>query len=88
MSITRFHVMRRTSMPSALPWWMWLSTSAASRLFATPIAWKSAGEVQVDVLHRHDLRVAAARGAALHCRTRDRAKARAGTTAPSSCRSD
>ena len=41
MSRTRFQFMRRSSMPSALPWWMWLSTSAASRLLATPIAWKS-----------------------------------------------
>ena len=41
MSITRFQVMRRTSIPSALPWWMWLSIRADSRLFASAIALKS-----------------------------------------------
>ncbi len=29
------------TMPKALPWWMWLSIAAASRLLATPMAWKS-----------------------------------------------
>ena len=28
-------------MPSGLPWWMWLSTKAAPRLWAAPIAWTS-----------------------------------------------
>ncbi len=41
MSTTRFQAMRRTSMPSSLPWWMWLSISAASRLLASPMAPKS-----------------------------------------------
>ena len=41
ISTTRFQVMRRTSKPSALPWWMWLSIMAASRLLAAPMAWKS-----------------------------------------------
>ena len=41
MSITRFHVMRRTSMPSALPWWMWLSIRADSRLLASAMALQS-----------------------------------------------
>ena len=41
MSSTRRHVMRRWSMPSALPWKMWLSIMAASRLFAAAIALKS-----------------------------------------------
>ena len=40
-STTRFHWTRRGSMPSALPWWMWLSTRAARVLFAIWIAWKS-----------------------------------------------
>ena len=31
MSTTRFQVTLRTSMSSVLPWWMWLSSSAASR---------------------------------------------------------
>ncbi len=41
MSTTRFHAMRRTSKPSSLPWLMWLSIIAASRLFASWIALKS-----------------------------------------------
>ena len=40
-SRTRRHSTWRTSMPSALPWWRWLSTAAASRLWAEVIAWKS-----------------------------------------------
>ena len=40
-SRTRFHSTWRTSMPSALPWWRWLSSAAASRLWAEVIAWKS-----------------------------------------------
>ena len=41
MSRTRFQVMLRTSMSSALPWCTWLSISAASRLFAAAMAAKS-----------------------------------------------
>ena len=41
MSTTRFQVMRRRSMRNALPWWMWLSISADSRLCASAMAWKS-----------------------------------------------
>ena len=44
-----------------------------------------AGEMEVDVLHRDDLGIAAAGGAALHAERRARAKARAGTASPS-CR--
>ena len=44
-----------------------------------------AGEVQVDVLHRHHLRMAAAGGAALHAEHRARARARAARSSPS-CR--
>src|SRR6266446_2839986 len=40
-SRTRRHSTCRTSMPSALPWWRWLSTAAARRLWAEVIAWKS-----------------------------------------------
>ncbi len=36
-----FHVILRGSIPKALPCWMWLSSIAASKLFAAPIAWKS-----------------------------------------------
>ena len=38
MSSARFQVMRRGSSPSALPQYRWLSTMAASRLFAAVIA--------------------------------------------------
>ena len=41
MSITRFQWMRVGSMSSSLPWWMWLSMAAASRLCAWPMAAKS-----------------------------------------------
>lgn len=40
-SMTRGHVIVRGSRPVALPWWRWLSTIAASRLWATVTAWKS-----------------------------------------------
>ena len=41
MSTTRLQEIRRASRPRAFPWWMWLSSNAASRLFAAPMAWKS-----------------------------------------------
>ena len=41
MSTTRFHTIRRGSMPNLLPWWRWLSSIAASRLWANSMAWKS-----------------------------------------------
>ena len=41
MSMTRGHRTPWGSMPSALPWWMWLSMKAAARLCAAPIAWTS-----------------------------------------------
>ncbi|MNT89069.1 hypothetical protein D3C72_2297320 [compost metagenome] len=41
MSITRLKVIRRGSSLSALPWCMWLSIMAASRLLAVVMAWKS-----------------------------------------------
>ena len=34
----RFHATWRTSIPSGLPWWRWLSMAAASRLCAEVIA--------------------------------------------------
>ena len=37
----RGQVIRRGSSPSALPWCMWLSSIAASRLCAEVMAWKS-----------------------------------------------
>ncbi len=41
MSMTRFQAILRTSKPSSLPWLMWLSIIAASKLFANPMALKS-----------------------------------------------
>ena len=41
MSTQRLQVIFLGSMFSSLPWKMWLSIIAASRLFAAPIAWKS-----------------------------------------------
>jgi hypothetical protein len=41
MSTQRFQDIFRVSMPSALPCWIWLSSIAASRLLAAPMAWKS-----------------------------------------------
>ena len=41
MSMVRGQVMRRGSMPSALPWCRWLSSIAESRLCAEVMAWKS-----------------------------------------------
>ena len=38
MSMQRRQVMRRGSSPRALPCWMWLSSMAASRLLAAPMA--------------------------------------------------
>jgi hypothetical protein len=40
-SIVRCQATVPGSMPSALPWWMWLSTIAAARLWAAATAWKS-----------------------------------------------
>ena len=41
MSMTLFHCIRRASIPSWLPQWIWLSIRADKRLCAAPIAWKS-----------------------------------------------
>ena len=64
---------------------MWLSISADEQIVRRADGVEVAGEVQVDVLHRHDLGVAAAGGAALHAERTGRATARAGTASPS-CR--
>ena len=73
MSTTRRHDIRRASSPRALPWWMWLSRSAASRLLAAPMAWKSPVKCRLMSLHRHHLRMAAARRSALHSEARTEA---------------
>ena len=65
-SSTRRHVMRRTSMPSALPWWMWLSMSDGEQVRGERDRGEVAREVQVDVLHRHDLRAPSPGRTALH----------------------
>ena len=41
MSRTRGQRTLSGSIPSALPWWMWLSMNAAPRLWAAPMAWTS-----------------------------------------------
>ncbi len=41
MSTTRFQEILRRSNPRSLPWWMWLSMSAARRLLARAMALKS-----------------------------------------------
>ena len=49
---------------------MWLSISADSRLCARGDGVEIAGEMEVDVLHRHDLRIAAAGRTALDAEAR------------------
>ena len=58
--------MRRASRPSALPWCRWLSSIAASRLWAAVMAWKSPVKWRLMSSIGADLRPAAAGGAALH----------------------
>ncbi len=41
MSTTRGQLMEKGSIPSAFPWWRWLSRKADARLCAAPIAWMS-----------------------------------------------
>ena len=41
MSTTRGQRIENGSMPSALPWWRWLSRKALARLWAAPMAWMS-----------------------------------------------
>ena len=70
MSMVRGQVIRRGSMPSALPWCRWLSSIADEQVVRRGDGVEVAGEVQVDLVHRHDLGVAAARRAALHAEHR------------------
>ena len=74
MSIVRGQVMRRGSMPSALPCWRWLSSSAASSACALEIAWKSPVKCRLMSSIGSDLRVAAAGRAALHAEHRPEAR--------------
>src|SRR6476469_4522188 len=69
MSSTRFHWMRRTSMPSSLPWLIWLSISAASRLLASWMAPKSPVKCRL-MSSIGTICVAAAGRAALHAEHR------------------
>ena len=66
MSIVRGQVMRRGSMPRALPWCRWLSSIARQQVVRRGDGVEVAREVQVDLVHRDDLGVAATGGAALH----------------------
>ncbi len=70
MSTTRFQTIRRGSMPRALPWWMWLSKHRRQQVVGQFDGVEIAGEVEVDVLHGHDLGVAAAGRAAFHAEAR------------------
>ncbi len=70
MSTTRFQTIRRGSMPRALPWWMWLSSMRRQQVVGQLDGVEVAGEMEVDVLHGHDLRVAAAGGPAFHAEAR------------------
>ena len=74
MSITRFQAMRRTSKPSSLPWWMWLSISADSRLCARPMALKSPVKCRLMSSIGTTCAIAAAGGAALHAEHRPQAR--------------
>ncbi len=65
MSTQRRQPIVSGSMPSLLPCSRCASSAAASRLFAAADRVDVAGEVEVQVLHRHDLGVAAAGRAAL-----------------------
>src|SRR3989442_15007447 len=62
MSTTRFQKIFRESSASASPCTRWLSTIAASRLWAAPTAWMSPME---EINHRRDLRATAAGRATL-----------------------
>ena len=64
-STTRGQVTETGSRSSALPWARWASTTAASRLWASGDGVVVAGQVEVEVLHRQHLAVAAAGRAAL-----------------------
>ena len=66
MSMTRFQAMRRTSNPSSLPWWTWLSISADSRLWASPMALKSPVKCRLMSSIGTTCAIAAAGRAALH----------------------
>ena len=65
MSTTRGQRIENGSMPSALPWWRWLSRNAAREVVGRADRVDVAGQVEVEVLHRDDLAVAAAGRAAL-----------------------
>ena len=61
-------------MPRALPWWMLVVDERRREVVRRADGVDVAGQVEVEVLHRDDLAVAAARGAALD--PEDRSEAR------------
>ena len=68
MSIVRGQVMRRGSILSGVALVQMVVEHRRQQRVRTRDRVEVAGEMEVDVLHGHDLRVAAARGAALHRR--------------------
>ena len=74
MSIVRGHVMRRGSISSVFPCVEMIVEHRRQQIVRRGNRVKIAGEVEVDVLHRHDLRVAAARRPALHAEHRSHAR--------------
>ena len=70
MSTTRFQAMRRTSKPQLVAVVNMIVDHRREQIVGEPDRAEVAGEMQVDVLHRHDLGIAAAGGAALHAEHR------------------
>jgi hypothetical protein len=61
MSITRFHAMRRTSMSSVVAMVDVVVDRRGQKVVRERDRIEVAGEVEIDVFHRHDLGIAAAR---------------------------
>jgi hypothetical protein len=74
MSSARFQVMRRGSSPERVAPVQVVVHHRRQQVVGRGDGVEVAGEVEVDVLHRHHLRVAAARRAALHAEARAEAR--------------
>ena len=74
MSIVRGQVMRRGSMSSALPCCEMIVEHRREQRVRARDRVEVAGEMEIDVVHRHDLRIAAARRAAFHAEHRTEAR--------------
>ena len=74
MSIVRGHVMRRASRPQRVALLQVIVEQRREQRVRARDRVEVAGEVEVDVLHRQHLRVAAARRAALHAEHRPEAR--------------